>query len=595
MKTRRSTTDRCAPGNPRAAAGSAAALLCVLAGVLAAALAVAFAAPPQARAAVWVIPATARAFPGTAPGKAQAVALNAAGGEYEGVQIVVRGAAARDVTVSWKAGSDALITGNATLAEVKYVHVTHPSTDAGTKAGWYPDPLVPRAFGTAVRMPAQTADLYVLVHVPYGTEPGAVTATLRVENGAESADIPVRLRVWDFGWKRVSTHTAFSLSMNAIKESLRGQVGFTGKRKNALYTAYATMLLQHGVTPMPPNALPSVRGGAVDTDAYAAALKPWAGADGLDFPDVQLPWYSWFPQSLSPALATSDSMRTYLTDVCRVFADNGWQKKAFAFVVDEPTSVAAERNAEKYAQLLHRASAAAGFRCRFLLTDDPRPTAVGGIKTANSFLFDDVDIWCTRYYYFFGRVPALRARRAAGDDIWWYTYANAGADRMPGYLIDKTLADQRIWGWLMHEWDVDGLLNWGTNRWGDAYTGNGWRDPYQDPVSYRKKDGRVANGDTCLIYPGYYPKYGLTDPEAGPASSLRLEALRDGFEDREYLRLAEKVSGGAALAKQVAATIAWYPYPVRQGNVFDFPRYTTDAGAFDEARRQLALRIEQAR
>ena len=146
---------------------------------------------------------------------------------------------------------------------------------------------------------------------------------------------------------------------------------------------------------------------------------------------------------------------------------------------------------------------------------------------------------------------------------------------MPGYLIDKTLADQRVFGWLMHQWDVGGLLNWGTNRWGDPYTGNGWRDPYQDPVSYRKKDGRVANGDSCLIYPGYYPRYGLTDPEAGPVSSLRLEALRDGLEDREYLRLAEKTSGGAAFAKQVAARIAWYPYPVRQANVFDFPKYTT--------------------
>jgi hypothetical protein len=557
-------------------------------------LLVALAAPPQARAAVWVIPATARVFPGTAPAKTQSVALDAAGGEYEGAQIVVRGASARDVTVSWAAGSDALITENATLAEVKYVHVTHPSTDADTKAGYYPDPLVPRAFGAAVRMPARTAALYVLVHVPYGTKPGAATATLRVDNGAESVDLPVRLRVWDFGWTRLSTHTAFSLSTNAIKESLRGSVGFSGARKDRLFTAYATMLLQHGVTPMPPNALPSTRG-TFDAAGYAADLAPYAGKDGLDFPDVQIPWYGWFPESLAPWMATSDWMRTYLTDVCRVFADNGWQKKAFAFVIDEPTSVAKEREAEKYAQLLHKASAAAGFRCRFLLTDDPRPTSLGGIKTANSFLFDDVDIWCTRYYYFFGRVPALRARRAAGDEIWWYTYANVGADRMPGYLIDKTLADQRIFGWLMHQWDVDGLLNWGTNRWGDPYTGNGWRDPYQDPVSYRKKDGRVANGDSCLIYPGYYPKYGLTDPEAGPVSSLRLEALRDGFEDREYLRLAAKTSGGAALAKQVAAAIAWYPYPVRQANVFDFPKYTSAPGAFDTARRQVALHIEQGR
>ena len=569
-------------------------LPCLLAAAAALLAAQALAAAP-ARAAVWVIPATARAFPSTAPGNAQTIALDAAGGEYEGTQVVVRGAAARDVQLSWAAGSDALITDNATLAQVAYVHITHPSTDTHAAPGYYPDPLLPRAFGAAVRMPANTAALYVLVHVPYGTKAGPYTATLHVENGGETVDLPVRLRVWDFGWKRLSTHTAFSLSTNAIKASLRGSRGFSGKTKRQLLTAYSTMLLQHGVTPMPPPATPRLSGDSIDGAAYALDLAPWAGADGLDFPDVQIPWYRWFPESLTPSLATNAWMRSYLTGVCRVFADNGWQKKAFAYVVDEPTSTTREREAEAYAKLLHQASAAAGFRCRFLLTDDPRPTSLGGIKAANSFLFDDVDIWCTRYYYFFGRVPALRARRAAGQEVWWYTYANAGADRIPGYLIDKPLADQRVFGWLMHEWNVDGLLNWGTNRWGDAYTGNGWRDPYQDPVSYRKTDGRVANGDTCLIYPGYYPKYGLTDSLAGPVSSLRLEALRDGLEDREYLRLAAKTSGGAALTSKIAAQIAWYPYAVRQANVFDFPKYTTDAGAFDKARRQLAEAIEQSR
>jgi hypothetical protein len=568
---------------------------CLVAGVAALAATTLLATAAPARAAVWVIPATARALPGTPPGKAKTLALDAAGGEYEGAQVVVRGASARDVQLSWAAGSDALITDNATLSQVAFVHITHPSTDTHAAPGYYPDPLLPRAFGETVRMPAKTAALYVLVHVPYGTKAGAYAGTLHVQNGAEAADLGVRLRVWDFGWKRLSTHTAFSLSTNAIKESLRGSRGFSAKTKEHLLTAYSTMLLQHGVTPMPPPATPRLSGDSIDETQYAADLAPWAGADGLAFPDVQIPWYSWFPESLTPSLAATSWMRSYLTGVCRVFADNGWQEKAFAYVVDEPTSVAGERAAEAYAKVLHRASAAAGFRCRFLLTDDPRPTSLGGIKGANSFLFDDVDIWCTRYYYFFGRVPALLERRAAGKEIWWYTYANAGADRVPGYLIDKPLSDQRVFGWLMQEWNVDGLLNWGTNRWGNAYTGNGWRDPYQDPVSYRKTDGRVANGDTCLIYPGYYPKYGLTDSLAGPVSSLRLEALRDGLEDREYLRVAARTSGGAALASKVAAQIAWYPYPVRQANVFDFPKYTTEAGAFDTARRRLAEIIEQGR
>jgi len=551
-----------------------------------------------ARAAVWVIPASARAFPNTQPGRAQIVALDAAGNEYEGAQIVVRGAAARDVRVSWADGSDALITDNATLSQVAYVRVTHPSTDTHLPAGDYPDPLLPRAFGAAVRTPAGTAAFYVLVHVPYGTPAGAYSATLHVVNGGETADLPVRLRVWDFGWKRLSTHTAFALSTRAIETSLRGSVGFSGDKKQQILTAYYAMLLAHGVTPMPPNAVPGVSGdGSFNAERYAAALKPWADKSGLDFPDVQIPWYRWFPWSMTAGSAAEPGLLTYLTEVCRVFKDNGWQSKAFAYVIDEPTSTKSERAAESYAKVLHSASAQAGFRCRYLLTDEPRPTSLGGIKTANSFLFDDIDIWCPRYYYFFGRIPALRARQAAGQEVWWYTYANSAAAINPGYLIEKPLADQRVWGWLMQQWNVDGLLNWGTNRWGDALTGNGWRDPYKDPLSYRKPlpDGRVANGDTCLIYPGYYPRYGLTDPLAGPVSSLRLEALRDGFEDREYLRLAAGTGGGGAFVKKVAAQVAWFPYPIRQANVFDFPKYTTKPEVFARARTQLAKRIEAGR
>ncbi len=433
--------------------------------------------------------------------------------------------------------------------------------------------------------------------MPYGTPAGTYRGTLIVENGRERVALPYRLRVYGFGWKRLTTHTAFNLSQSAIKESLKGSgVAFSGAKKQRILTAYYTMLREHGVTPMAAPATPHVEwGGGIDEERYAADLEPWLGTNGLDLPDVQLPWYRYFPYSI-PATPADDSLLTaYLKSICRVFAANDWKDKGYAYILDETMTTSAERQAESYARALHRASATAGFRARFLLTDDPRPSSLGGIKTSNKFLYDDVDIWCPRYYYFFGRIPAVRERRASGKEIWWYTYANAGADRMPGYLIDKTLADERVWGWLMEQWGVDGLLNWGTNRWGDALTGNGFRDPYKDPLSYRKPlpDGRVANGDTCLIYPGYYPRYGLTDPYAQPVSSLRLEALRDGFEDREYLRLAGRSGGGAAFVKQVTKQITWFPYPIQQANVFNFPKYTTKATVFAKARSQLAERIEK--
>jgi len=164
--------------------------------------------------------------------------------------------------------------------------------------------------------------------------------------------------------------------------------------------------------------------------------------------------------------------------------------------------------------------------------------------------------------------------------------------KMPSYVIDKPHIDSRAWGWLMQKWNVDGLLNWGFNRWGKPGTGRGWRDPYKNPLSLVSGKTR-SNGCTSIVYPGYYPRYGLRDPYAPPVSSLRLEALRDGLEEREYLKLAKRTgTDGPAFVNKILATITQFPYRIRQANVFTFPKYTHNVSVFANARLKLANRIE---
>ena len=141
-----------------------------------------------AQASVWVIPAMSRAFPTTQAGARQSISLDAAGGEYQGVQVCVRGSGDRKVRLSWSTDSDPFIVANAKLHRVFYVKVTKPTTRLGSRAGWYPDPLVPREFGATQTVPGSvnpgpTTPFYVLVHVPYGTPAGEYAAKLQVENG----------------------------------------------------------------------------------------------------------------------------------------------------------------------------------------------------------------------------------------------------------------------------------------------------------------------------------------------------------------------------------------------------------------------------
>jgi hypothetical protein len=290
----------------------------------------------------------------------------------------------------------------------------------------------------------------------------------------------------------------------------------------------------------------------------------------------------------------------YLSEMCSVYASRGWAKKAYAYVLDETTKHSEEIAAQSYARTLHRASAKSGYRIKFLLTDDPRPFSLGGVKQANGFLFDDVDIWGVRYFYFFGRVPAIRAQQRHGKEIWWYTYPNPRLARLPSYIIDKPQGngDQRAWGWLMAQWNVDGLMNYALNEWTSVSRSTVWRDPYTDTLTYARNTGMRANGDTTLIYPGYSRDgdFGLDDPYAAPVSSLRLEALRDGLEDREYFNYAKKLTsqGGPAVVTQALhSIITFMPKPI-QKNVFNFPKYRTDPAAFENARLKVAQFIESS-
>jgi len=533
---------------------------------------------PAAHAAVWVTSPGVKVFPGTVPGSRKALNVSAAGGEYEGAIIGLKGGATRHASVSWAAGSDQLLIDASILDQVAFVYIKHPSSGTGARKGLYPDPLLPRRFGQTLTVPAKSSSLYVLFHVPYGTTGGAYAGTLHVVNGAEQVDLPVQLTVRDFGWQKLSVHTSFGVAFNDLGSNVTG--------------AYR-MLLEHGVCPQMPKltAAPTSSGG-VDRTKYASKLQTWLGADGLDMPLMRMPWLGWTPGYTWKFSAGSSRLLAYLTNICRVYKANGWQQRAIAYPIDEPHHTSDERHVEALARTLHKASARAGYHAPFLVTDDPRPTTLGPMLHANKFLWDDVDIWCVRFYYFFGRVPVLRTQQSHGKQVWWYPYCNDHIGTLPNFVIDKSLADSRVWGWLMYQWRVDGMLYWGVNRW-RAARGGGTRDPYRDPLSFITSGGRHCNGEAMLVYPGYYPRYGLTNRNAPPVSSLRLEALRDGYEDLEYMKLAAQATSRATVLG-IVKNVTTYPHPIKYGHIFAFPRYETGASAYTSARAALARLIQAA-
>ena len=93
----------------------------------------------------------------------------------------------------------------------------------------------------------------------------------------------------------------------------------------------------------------------------------------------------------------------------------------------------------------------------------------------------------------------------------------------PTYHIDDELIGSRILSWMQFTYGSDGTLYWGVNNSSQK------SDLWENAVDYNG-----AMGDGSLSYPA--KKFGSTEP----ISTLRLESIREGQEDYEYLWMIEQ-------------------------------------------------------
>ena len=125
----------------------------------------------------------------------------------------------------------------------------------------------------------------------------------------------------------------------------------------------------------------------------------------------------------------------------------------------------------------------------------------------------DIDIWCFGIEDFDEK--KMIALQHIGKEIWTYI-SGPGGNGSPNLVIDYDSIDYRIAPWLCWKYDIKGLLYWCVNWW-----------PLADPFKTGRNTKWEQNGNGLLYYPG----------EDGPIASLRLEILRDGIEDYEYLAI----------------------------------------------------------
>ena len=192
------------------------------------------------------------------------------------------------------------------------------------------------------------------------------------------------------------------------------------------------------------------------------------------------------------------------------------------------------------------------------------------------YIKDYINVWCPqspafhrlaegglwtlrRFVNIYGEFPERAEKfRERGDTIWWYVccspeipYAN--------YFTWYQGVVVRLLSWQQYFNDVDGVLY--------------YRTLGGDITKYKFN---IYNGDGVLQYEGYY--WGRD----GYAASWRLLQIRDGFDDFDYLRMAEELCGREAVMEVVNR--------VTSGML----RYTEDYRVLDAARDEIVNMILDA-
>ncbi|OGV66829.1 MAG: hypothetical protein A3K18_30280 [Lentisphaerae bacterium RIFOXYA12_64_32] len=161
-------------------------------------------------------------------------------------------------------------------------------------------------------------------------------------------------------------------------------------------------------------------------------------------------------------------------------------------------------------------------------------------RTPNE-LVGPVKIWCATTAVY--DEAFHHARLQAGEKSWLYVccgptppYAN--------FFIDQPGVDHRVLFWQVWQRQSTGLLYWRTNYWNGMMPLKAdephWPDVPWDQEKVATYREFKVNGDGFLVYPG---------PDWTPLSSVRLENVRDGIEDYEYLCLLRERHPDSALLK----------------------------------------------
>jgi hypothetical protein len=525
---------------------------------------------------VWPVDPVIKVFHETLPpAQPEASAIALARNEEEALQLALR--AGRDIAdleiaVDPPKRRDGQTLDTFTIGWVGYVPIDHPTsyyslttptwqlkhpTRAGSSdgwSGWWPDPIRPAARG-ALRA-NQTQAVWVSFKATATTKPGTYAGNVRILDADKRLvqRVPFTVTVWDFELPTESTCAAIYDIRLSPQWTADGSTA--AQQRERLMRVMADKRVSPDDVGASPVFTRDEQGRiTADFTAYDRAAQLYF--DELKFRFSYTPGFFYLfgwehppkkvmgeaPYEGEHPYADADRTRlraaykeTYQTCL-RLYWDHvkakGWADRLVLYISDEPflTKKPIIDQMKALCDMIHEVDPKIPIYC----------STWRHCPDWNGYL----DVWGVGHYGCFP-LDEMRARRAAGDRIWFTTDGQMCTDT-PFCAVERLLPH-----YCFH-FDAEAYEFWGVS-W---LTYDPWQFGWHRYIHQSSTPGefyyvRYPNGDGYLLYPG--APVGSPDP----VTTVRLEAARDGVEDYEYLKLLQRHAGNPqadALLKEFAALV----------------------------------------
>jgi len=511
---------------------------------------------------------TATPAPATQP---TVIDVAGAKGEIVGAQAVFRPSRATPGATATMSplrhvNSGAIITSEAVkLRWVRYIDIrrnTHdlPADELVVKA----PASIPDPFWEDDRIPVKADEaqpLWIEIYIPRTAAAGNYNATLSVSDGSATAELPLRLRVWNFELPQ-ERHLSVVNWWNFPGAGFAERIKPYTDEYWQLLARFCSFLVEHRQTDIN-TSIGMIEETGDDRTGFThdtGKLERYAEvAFGAGIRRIQLHSVGRATAGLTEPhsrVAPVETNVRRLAALDKTIQRRGWQNRFAVSISDEPFIY----HEESYATLVDRVHKTA--------------PSIRVIEAVETEYLGKLDIYVPKLSHLNLWYPRFEQVRREGAELWFYTCCHP-LGRYPNRFLDQPLVKTRVLHWINYLYDMDGYLHWGLNHFA----------PGKDPYSEEGISEGLPLGDRAIVYPG----------RNGPIGSLRFSAQRAGLQDYEYLWVLENRLRN--IKNRAGKEAFWLdprqrPMELCRRVAWSFHGHTRDPRVLLNTRRTIAAEIE---